>query len=484
MTMVWPVTLWYSTLGVGDGHDFATRGYLDALMKAGYEGVRIPPSASTALTMFDTAKDPSIERFHPLARPPEHLRMTEPKRVQKGDPRVGTTRMVVRRDDDGMPVKDNTGKEVRDEIVIAEGSIDPDVEVEYTSQVKTAVQCIVIHHDPTSICRNYTNMVKLGKPSGVAYVGITVWETSAIPDQVALMLSELDLIVVPSEHTARAFRESGVSTKLKVVPHSFDENIWSRPKMGELRKATPDSRYVFYAIATPIERKNLKGLMKAYFAAFEGDKGVQLRIKSIGERSALERLAREALEESGVDSAGRPAIKLFTGQWSTEKLRAFHLDGDCCVSADRGEGFGLVPFEAKLCGSRVIATGWGATREFLEHTTVEACEGGGGGPYRSNGANEVMTTGQDILVPYKLVPVSGMYGIGCYAPDQNWADPDHDALVEAMRQAARERLGPDLEAWDRLHRGYGAEAVGERLSSLLLETRKEAAEREDDDEWE
>jgi glycosyltransferase involved in cell wall biosynthesis len=298
------------------------------------------------------------------------------------------------------------------------------------------------------------------------------------------MLSELDLIIVPSEHTARAFRESGVATKLEVVPHSFDSNIWSKPKMGELRKPGAD-KYVFYAIATPIERKNLKGLMKAYFAAFEGRKDVQLRIKSIGERSALERLARESLEESGVDNINRPPIKLFTGEWSTEKIRAFHLDGDCCVSADRGEGFGLVPFEAKLCGSRVVTTGWGAAREFLEQPGVAGTKIVGDGPYRGYSETAVhMTSGQDILVPYNLVPVSGMYGIGCYAPDQKWADPEHDALVEAMRKAADQRLGPDLEAWDRLNERYGVDAVGRQLSELLLESRKEAAEESSDDEWE
>jgi glycosyltransferase involved in cell wall biosynthesis len=485
MSDAWPVTLWYSTLGVGDGHDFATRGYLDALMAAGYEGIRIPPSVSTALTMFDTKKDPSMERFMPLARPPQHLRMAEPQRVQAGDPRIGTSQRIQRLDDDGNPIKDNFGDPVTEEIIIAEGSIDPDAKIDYTVDAKTAVRCVVIHHDPTSICRNYANMVKLGKPSGVAYVGVTVWETSSIPDQVALMLSELDLIVVPSEHTARAFRESGLATKMAVVPHSFDAKLWPQPTLEETVRER--EKYIFYAIATPIERKNLKGLVRAYFVAFQGRQDVQLRIKSIGERSALERLAREALEESGVPNNERPPIKLFTGEWSTEKIRAFHLDGDCCVSADRGEGFGLVPFEAKLCGSRVITTGWGAATEFLKHTSLEIDGKPNGHPYRGHphmvGAVR-HGTGSDILVPYKLVPVSGMYGIGCYAPDQEWADPEHDALVEAMREAATQRLGPDLEAWARLNKKFGVDTIGTQLSALLHKARDEAAEEESDDDWE
>jgi hypothetical protein len=77
-----------------------------------------------------------------------------------------------------------------------------------------------------------------------------------------------------------------------------------------------------------------------------------------------------------------------------------------------------------------------------------------------------------------------MYGIGCYAPDQEWADPEHDALVEAMREAATQRLGPDLEAWARLNKKFGVDTIGTQLSALLHKARDEAAEEESDDDWE
>jgi hypothetical protein len=192
-------------------------------------------------------------------------------------------------------------------------------------------------------------------------------------------------------------------------------------------------------------------------------------------------------------------MRLYTDRWGTEKMRDFHLDGDCFVSATRGEGFGLCEFEAKLCGSRVITTGWGSAPEFLLEPqgswTGEAYEGveppsatnqSQLGPYRTaepptKGFVEPYTN--DILVGCRLTSVEGMYGIGCYDPKQKWADPDFDHLVSSMRKAAQQRLAPDLESWERLHSTHRPEIVGAQMSDALMQARASAKEDDDDDFW-
>jgi glycosyltransferase involved in cell wall biosynthesis len=314
----------------------------------------------------------------------------------------------------------------------------------------------------------------------VAYVGITVWETDSIPNPVARILSELDCVIVPSSHSRRSFKESGVDTRIEVVPHTFDPDVWKKPRPEDVTVDT-DRKYIFYFIGTPIERKNMKTLLRAYFTAFEGNDDVLLRLKSSGEQAALVQLAKKALEESGIDPAKRPAMRLYTEHWDTEKMRAFHLDGDCFVSATRGEGFGLCEFEAKLCGSRVITTGWGSVSEFLKPRKLVQ-PGVTKGPYRSPG--EILEPPQvDILVPVELTSVDGMFGVGCYDPKQKWADPSLEALIESMRLAAQQRLSPDLAAWDRLYDIYRPEVVGRQLADALMKARKEAKEEDDDDFW-
>lgn len=474
MTNSWPVTMWYSTLGIGDGHDYATRGYLRALMDAGYEGIRIPPSIQTSFMRFDEHADKDLLRFRDLVRPPKHLRMKEMKRIKAGDPRIGE-RVI-----DGI---DEHGKPFKETIIIGEGSTDIDEPIETTSYEKLATECVVLHHDPASISRNYTNFTKSGRPAGVAYVGITVWEPDSIPNAVARILSELDCIVVPSEHTRRAFLRSGLETKCVVVPHTFDPEVWSEPALEDFE--SDREKYVFYSVGTSIARKNLSTLCAAYFAAFEGRTDVTLRLKGSGDFADLAATAKKGLERAGI-TGSRPPIRLYTDMWPVAKMRAFHLDGDCFVSATRGEGFDLCAFEAKLCASRVITTNWGASPEFIVKAVLvhadELASGSAGGPYRTAEfpADQDQCV-SDILVPANLASVDGMYGIGCYNPSQKWAEPDFDALVESMRRAERERISPDISAWGNLRSTYGPEAVGSELADVLRDARSEAKENSDED---
>jgi len=274
-------------------------------------------------------------------------------------------------------------------VKITEGSVDLDAPQEYVSATRQEVRSIVIHHDPASIARHYTTLTKQGRPNQIGYVGVTVWETSHIPDAVAMILNELNAIVVPSEHSKKALVASGVDIPVVVVPHTFDPERWPSPSKDELHPDREREKYIFYAIATPIERKNLKGLMRAYFKAFQGRKDVLLRIKTSGQKPEIAEMANLALEEAEL-TGSRPPLKVLTGNWPTDKIRAFHLDGDCYVSACRAEGFGLCEMEAKLCGSRVITSEWGAAKEFLIREEVSDVKTVGGGPYRGALEGEVV----------------------------------------------------------------------------------------------
>lgn len=468
--IVVPTTMWYSQLGLGDSHDYATRGYLIALMRAGYEGLRLAPSKYTSVLRINAAgMEKDLAAFSDLAKPPPRARMKPLVRVQAGDPRVGTKRMV-----------GNV------EIEITEGSIDLDVPQQYTSSTRSELKCILVHHDPTSICRTYAAMAKTGRGEGVAYVGLTAWESSHIPKSIAIVLSELDWIIVPSEHTKKALTTSGVMCPISVVPHTFDAALWRRPTSEELHHRS-DGRFVFYAIATPIERKNLLGLITAYYRAFEAKDNVVLRIKTNMDASRAQELLDKAAA-MGFVSKEKPLVKFYPGQWSMEKMRAFHLDGNCYVSATRGEGFGLPELEARLCGRPVITTNWGAAPEVVAPTPqrrLEEVTGGSGGPYRIveagllGGVTEAGTE-HVYLVDAFEIPVEGMYGIGCYEPDQKWADPDPVALCSAMRTAYKKGPCVDPYAWDLMQQRFGEEAVGSQFADVLRSA-QDAAAAEDED---
>jgi glycosyltransferase involved in cell wall biosynthesis len=446
-----PMTLWNSTLGIGDGQDFATRGYLKALMAVNYPGLRLPPSVSSPLLRFDK-ENAELADFVDLARPPKEVRMRPLKLIEAGDPRIGKTYLVKAYGMSGERELDKDGNPAFMEVPYTEGAVDPDVDQQTFSTKSAETRCIVIHHDPASICRHYTNLVKHGRAPGVAYVGITAWETSEIPEAVAVILSELDMLIVPSEHTKLAMEASGVSTKIVMVPHAFDEKRWPRPTDEELDHGDRD-RFVFYTVATPVERKNLVGLMRTYFKAFNGRTDVVLRIKSSASKGQLKEMAVTALEQAYVPREERPPLQFFTGKWSIDKIREFHIDGDCFVSATRAEGFGLGELESRLCGSRVITTGWGSQVDIL-------------GEY-------------DYLTDYMLIPVFNMQGVGCYEPEQEWADPYDESLVECMR-SARVNTHNSFDYEELIYK-FGQKAVGEKLAAALLEAQRVAAEDSGDE---
>lgn len=436
------LTLWYSTLGVGDGHDYATRGYLDALTAAGYTNIRLPPSQQTNMLVIGAAEDGELDRFIPFVRPRGLAPLVY---VAEGDPRIGTPKPVgcVGGDpSNGIPELPEADR------LWKAGDLDvqnlpPEA---LSSNVDSTVTRIVIHHDPGSIVRMLSGLLRLGRPEG-KLVGIAVWEADRLPAAVAQILSELDLVIVPSEHSARAFQVSGLDTKLVVIPHAFDvERVWTRPTPDEQPEPGP---FTFYTIASPILRKNLEGLIAAYYEAFDSSFDVRLGIKANVRKQLIQEIEERAMVRSGRTSReGLPPVRWFTQRWETSRMRDFHLACHCWVSATRGEGFDLPLAEALLCGNHVITPAWGASVEL----TPGVCKD----------ARYVALSG--------LVPVpTEMSAYGPYASNQQWAEPDLDDLALAMVAAygmrgSRER---DPGQWDRLAPKLCSKAVGDTLAETL-----------------
>lgn len=497
MTDEWPITMWYSTLGVGDGHDHATRGYLDALRQAGYEGLRLPPSGGSPLLRLDAEVEPDLERFRELLQPPKPMRLPPLKRIEEGDPRIGQPRKHYG-NLGGDPVHQIPPLDP-ERNVVAVGDVD--LEAYQTSRdehggvfaageafsadMPMRVRTIVMHHDPGSIVRHYTALARMGRPEGVGLVGITVWEADRIKAAVAQILSELDALVVPSEHSKRALLVSGLDAPCEVVPHAFDPKSWPRPEPRE-----PGEPFGFYAIATPIARKNLLGLLTAYFRAFDDEKyrgRVMLVLKTSGDRGKLQSLVDDAkaCAYRERESHRWARLKIHLARWPTSMVRRLHFEGDCYVSATRGEGFGLCEAEAALSGNRVITTDFGAAPEVLQRAGGVASgtargEGGGdhgAGPYRTGSVGSASVAHD--LVPCQLASVpTEMAEYGPYAENQQWADPDIEALGELMRRAWEERRPRDPEQWDHLMPWLRTDVVGHRLKEVLVRARERALEED------
>lgn len=244
-------------------------------------------------------------------------------------------------------------------------------------------------------------------------IGYTIWETSKLhPDWKRYINENVQKVLVGSEFNVGVFKNSGVEIPIGVVPHGINidefEGIVSYDIAG-----VSDDTYVFYSILQWVERKHPIALIKAYWYAFQNPKEkVAFVLKtyrgdfSVGEKDAIRNTVVKLKQQTPMEH--RPKLYLILNMLSRKEILGLHARGNCYVSLDRGEGFGLTGFEAGAAGNPIIVTGFGGVKEYAKE-------------YNS------------YLVNYSLTQVSGMPYSPWYRGDQLWAEPDVMHGVERMR---------------------------------------------------
>jgi glycosyltransferase involved in cell wall biosynthesis len=244
-------------------------------------------------------------------------------------------------------------------------------------------------------------------------VGYCAWETSKLPDHWVKHINLVSQVWVPSLFNKQSFIDSGVNTEIKVVPH-----IWHPQKLIKksnikiydyCRSLVPSDKYTFYSIGELNFRKGIEDLVTVFDKFNDIHKDTQLILKlhyrDYGDKNKEHCISklRSLTNKIGTD------IFLIFENLTNQEILALHSFGDCYVSLNKGEGFGLTIFDAFNYGKKVITTGYGGQVDYL------------GLDY-------------DGLVKYKIDKVSGMESFSTnYSVDQEWAYPDLDHAYELMK---------------------------------------------------
>jgi glycosyltransferase involved in cell wall biosynthesis len=270
-------------------------------------------------------------------------------------------------------------------------------------------------------------------------VGILAWETSDIPDAWRAALSEVDQLWVPSRFCREAFSRA-TTRPVHVVPHPI-QKVTDGPR--ELPQI-PDDELLFVAILEWSDRKNPDGLLRAFRCAFEGRRDVSLFLKA-GLRFQRDP-KRIVGTVSRIAGSRSPRVYVCFDDMSPRALARLLRRADAYVSLHRAEGFGLTLAEAMAAGKAVIATNYSGNLEFMDRDSA-------------------------FLVDYRLVPVRERLTRGSWFERRSeWAEPDLDSAVEALRSCAnsnflRQRIaerGQVLVA-ERLN----AARIGRQMQELL-----------------
>lgn len=242
-------------------------------------------------------------------------------------------------------------------------------------------------------------------------VGYTVWETTRLHPAWSGHMNHADLILGPCQWNKDVFISSGVTKPIGIIPHisiaSDYDGVKAFPVSG-----VKEGAFKFYSIFQFTERKHPLALVKSYWAAFPNGENVALIIKTYS--GAFNEESKNSVK-TAIQSIKRvmpmdnhPPIYLILDMLSRDQILGLHTYGDCFVSLDRGEGFGLCGFEAGAAGKPVIETGFGGALEYvkLEHSYP---------------------------VNYTLTPVFGMPWSPWYRGDQMWAEPDCEHAIKQMQ---------------------------------------------------
>lgn len=284
-----------------------------------------------------------------------------------------------------------------------------------------------------------------------ANVGYTIWETTKLhpawPDYIN---NNVTKVLVGCEWNVDVFKNSGVEIPIGVVPHGINMSEFDGIEPFDISGASKDD-FVFYGIFQWSERKHPMALLKAYYKAFSGVDDVVLVLKTYRfgyadkEKDVIRQTIKRFKEVMLLDHY--PKISFIHNMLSEREIAALHARGDCYVSLDRGEGFGLSPFQAGAYGNPIIVTNFGGTTEYAKEDN-------------------------SYLVDYQLTPVFGMPWSPWYRGDQLWAEPNIVHGTELMRQVYMDRdaakaKGAKLKEY--ISENFSWEVIASRIIKELKE---------------
>lgn len=256
-----------------------------------------------------------------------------------------------------------------------------------------------------------------------------LWELETLPKSWIPCLETVDEIWAPSEFICDCYRRY---TDKKIVKIPYGIRLKTPVEFGRSHFELPEDVFLFlimYDFKSISERKNPKGMVKAFCEAFTPEYansekiGLIVKINHVETKQELDAL-KEWLQEYQY-------IYYITDNLSRSEVESLIAVADVLVSLHRSEGFGLPLAEAMYLGTPVIATNWSATTEFM--TEKAAC-----------------------LVDYQMIELDKQ--LGPYPKGSRWADADIKQAAEFER-----KLYEDKTLYDELRR-EAKKQVGEILN--------------------
>jgi glycosyltransferase involved in cell wall biosynthesis len=167
--------------------------------------------------------------------------------------------------------------------------------------------------------------------------------------------------------------------KEQEIPTAIELDKFQK-ELPSLRISEVDGTYKFYWIGEYSNRKNLEGLIKAYFMAFSHSDPVSLIIKvhknNFNENECHKEIS-ELINKIGYglkiyqNPKDYPRIVIIPEFWTEEQIYSLHKYCDCFVSSSHGESINYPMIDALLCNNHVISTDTFASQFYMKYGKIE-----------------------------------------------------------------------------------------------------------------
>lgn len=188
---------------------------------------------------------------------------------------------------------------------------------------------------------------------------LSVYEATRLPPSWLTPLQQIPhRVVVPSRHTQRIYRESGVpGTKLQVIPYGYNPEQFPEPKSPVETFGKP---LRLLTIATPHYRKGLDLLDE--ISDFIDHHPLEWHVHLPYETDPGNTRFWE--DPDIPDQLRQNGFRVTTGTRTDGEIAALLREADLVVQPSRSEGFGLVILEAMAAATAVVVPEWGGHLDF------------------------------------------------------------------------------------------------------------------------
>lgn len=218
----------------------------------------------------------------------------------------------------------------------------------------------LIEYTDLDIFENALNILNFTKPEHYIFknntIGYTPWESTEIQPNWYEPMKRVDDLWTTSQWCADLFYGL-VGRKAFVLPHGINEN-WTPIKHHQT-----EGPFTFVHVGAPAARKGDDILFNLWYKHFRKNKDVHLIFKC---RDYTGTRIRNHDGSIIAYPEGISNISIIGETYNAAEMWKLYALSDCMVYPSRGEGFGLIPFEAMACGLPTILPA-NAMGDFTHH---------------------------------------------------------------------------------------------------------------------